>query len=125
MEEYSLAFTRDAIEQVKHHDRKITIFFDKEIRDSEEELPSVESLRRFKPIYDDMQNYLEDAVEEMKAMEVMGMGLEEAPSSKEEELLLTELLQAIHVLTRKIEIILEFFLSNLGESVVVEVLDLE
>lgn len=125
MEEYSIAFTKDAIEQVKHHDTKVTEFFDAEIRFSEDDEPSVDSLRKFKPIYSNMNEYLHEAIEEMKAMEVMGMGLDEPPSSKEEEDLLTELLIAIHTLTAKIEIILEFFLSNLGESIVVEVLDLE
>jgi len=125
MEEYSLEFTKDSIVQVKFHDKQITQFFEREIRDSEDDEPTVESLRAFKPLYDNMQEYLLEAVEEMKAMEVMGLPLEEEAETEEEIKLLEELLTAIHVLTRKIEIILEFFLTNLGEAVVVEVLDLE
>ena len=125
MEDYSLEFTKDSIVQVKFHDKQITQFFEREIRDSEDDEPTIESLRAFKPLYDNMQEYLLEAVEEMKAMEVMGLPLEEEAETEEEIKLLEELLTAIHVLTRKIEIILEFFLTNLGEKVVVEVLDLE
>lgn len=125
MEEYSKQFTLDSIFHVKSHDAKVTEFFDREIRLSEDDEPSVETLEKFQPIYKNMMDYLNEAITEMKAMEVMGMALDEAPESDEEEAMLEELLKAIHILTRKIEIILEFFLSNLGEEIVVEVLDLE
>lgn len=122
-------FTRNTIEDiladVSGHDAKITRFFEQHIRDSEEEEIGVESLYVFKEIHHSVVSFLDSKIEEFKGMEMMGLDLSRDNESEEDEELLEKYAQSMFIMNEKVAIILEFFVDNLGEELVVEVLGLE
>lgn len=123
MDDFTRKFFEESNRILGELNKGFNTFFEEEIKAEPDKPADLDMLKRYKPIHEHVIATLEGEIRKISAVEAMGLGADESVNTEEEKELYISIIRNLEMVKQKLELVLYFFIDNLGHEAVKEVLD--
>lgn len=125
MDDFTRTFFQNSINIIDSINTDLDNFFDTHVRFSQDAYPTVETLRIYRDVHFSTIHALETELGKIEAIQSMGLDSNDEVETEEDQQIYIDLETGLILVRRKVELLLSYFIDNLGAETVKEVLDRE